>query len=171
MTTLQRARSEFRHITLSGARGAVNRGGRRAVFLVSRLLAPGILASVLLMSQCSEGGAGVAGGFLRGFFAARGPVPGCGECGGDRVWGTMSLWRSEIIRSGRFKGYPWTWGRYGGGRRGGICRSGGCWERCGVMGAIVTSGRAAARGDQLIRSWHARVAGGLDCGNGAGLGA
>jgi hypothetical protein len=164
-------RSEFRHILFSGAIvGAVTAATVVLFLLVSRLLSPGIVASILLMLIVLAGG--VAAAFLPGFFAASRPVQGVASAAAIALWGTIVFMAIDIILLRPFKAYPWTWDAIGGGSTWWYLP---IWWMLGTlvgwMGAIVTSGRAARGGDPSVRSLALpAVAGGLGAGLGLGLG-
>src|SRR6266545_4106932 len=164
-------RSEFRHVLLSGTIVGVVTAVLVILYLVvSRLLSPGITASLLQAILVLAGG--VAAAFLPGFFAASRTTQGVASAAAIGLWGTIVFMAIDIILLRPFKAYPWTWDAVGGGST---------WWYLPIwwmlvtflawMGAIVTAGRAARGGDTAIRSLAiAPVAGGLGLGLGLGLG-
>jgi len=93
--------------------GAVTAAAVVLFLLVSRLLSPGIVASVLLMLIVLAGG--VAAAFLPGFFAASRTVQGVASAAAIALWGTIVFMAIDIILLRPFKAYPWTWDAIGGG--------------------------------------------------------
>jgi len=170
-STITADRSEFRHIVFSGTIvGAVTAAAVVLFLLVSRLLSPGMVASVLLMLIVLAGG--VAAAFLPGFFATSRSVQGVASAAAIALWGTIVFMAIDIILLRPFKAYPWTWDAIGGGSTWWYLP---IWWMLGTfvgwMGAIVTSGRAARGGDPSVRSLALpAVAGGLGAGLGLGLG-
>ena len=170
-STITADRSEFRHILFSGTIvGAVTAAAVVLFLLVSRLLSPGMVASVLLMLIVLAGG--VAAAFLPGFFATSRSVQGVASAAAIALWGTIVFMAIDIILLRPFKAYPWTWDAIGGGSTWWYLP---IWWMLGTfvgwMGAIVTSGRAARGGDPSVRSLALpAVAGGLGAGLGLGLG-
>src|SRR6266511_4397490 len=163
-------RSEFRHVLLSGTIVGVATAVAVILFLVvSRLLPPGLVASLLLMLIVLAGGVGAA--FLPGFFAASRTTQGVASAAAIGLWGTIVFMAIDIILLRPFKAYPWTWDAIGGGSTWWYLP---IWWMLGTfvgwMGAIVTSGRAARGGDPSIRSLALPAVGGLGAGLGLGLG-
>src|SRR6266545_5025706 len=164
-------RSEFRHVLLSGTIVGVVTAVLVILYLVvSRLLSPGITASLLQAILVLAGG--VAAAFLPGFFAASRTTQGVASAAAIGLWGTIVFMAIDIILLRPFKAYPWTWDDIGGGSTWWYLP---IWWMLGTflawMGAIVTAGRAARGGDTAIRSLAiAPVAGGLGLGLGLGLG-
>src|SRR6267378_2457607 len=170
MTSATVDRSEFRHVLLSGTIVGAMTGAAVVVFLlVSRLLPPGIFASLVLMIIVLAGG--VAAAFLPGFFAASRTVQGVASAAAIGLWGTIVFMAIDIILLRPFKAFPWTWDAIGGGSTWWYLP---IWWMLGTfvawMGAIVTAGRAARGGDTSISSLAIpAVGGGLGLGLGLGL--
>ncbi len=164
-------RSEFRHVLLSGTIVGVATAVAVILFLVvSRLLPPGLVASLLLMLIVLAGGVGAA--FLPGFFAASRTTQGVASAAGIGLWGTIVFMAIDIILLRPFRAFPWTWDAIGGGSTWWYLP---IWWMLGTllawMGAIVTAGRAAGGGDPSIRSLAIpAIGGGLGVGLGLGLG-
>ena len=164
-------RSEFRHVLLSGTIVGVATAVAVILFLVvSRLLPPGLVASLLLMLIVLAGGVGAA--FLPGFFAASRTTQGVASAAGIGLWGTIVFMAIDIILLRPFRAFPWTWDAIGGGSTWWYLP---IWWMLGTffawMGAIVTAGRAARGGDPSIRSVAIpAIGGGLGVGLGLGLG-
>jgi hypothetical protein len=164
-------RSEFRHILLSGTIvGAATAVAVILFLVVSRLLPPGLIASLLLMIIVLAGGVGTA--FLPGFFAASRTTQGVASAAGIGLWGTIVFMAIDIILLRPFRAFPWTWDAIGGGSTWWYLP---IWWMLGTflawMGAIVTAGRAARGGDPSIRSIAIpAIGGGLGVGLGLGLG-
>src|SRR6266540_3710928 len=163
-------RSEFRHVLLSGTIVGVVTAVLVILYLVvSRLLSPGITASLLQAILVLAGG--VAAAFLPGFFAASRTTQGVASAAGIGLWGTIVFMAIDIILLRPFKAYPWTWDAVGGGSTWWYLP---IWWMLGTflawMGGLVTSGRAARGGDASIRSLAIpAVLGGLSAGLGLGL--
>ena len=163
-------RSEFRHILVSGTIvGAATAVAVIFFLAVSRIMAPGIVTSVLLMVIVLAGG--VAAAFLPGFFAAARTVQGVASAAAIGLWGTITFMAIDIILLRPFHAFPWTWDAIGGGSTWWYLP---IWWMLGTfvawMGAIVTAGRAARGGDTAIRSLAIpAVGGGLGLGLGFGL--
>jgi len=163
-------RSEFRHVLLSGTIvGAVTGAAVVAFLIVSRLLPPGIITSLVLMIIVLAGG--VAAAFLPGFFAASRTVQGVASAAAIGLWGTIVFMAIDIILLRPFKAFPWTWDAIGGGSTWWYLP---IWWMLGTFlawqGAIVTAGRAARGGDTNIRALALPAAvGGLVVGLGLGL--
>src|ERR1041385_5017693 len=99
-------RSEFRHILVSGTIvGAITAASVIVYLLVARLLPPGIVTSLIEAVIVLVGG--VCASFLPASFATSRTVQGIAGAAAIGLWGTM--WPAAAP--------------------GGICRSGGCWER------------------------------------------
>ena len=171
MTSATVDRSEFRHVLQSGTIvGAATAVAVILFLVVSRVLLPGILTSVLLMIIVLAGG--VAAAFLPGFFAASRTVQGVASAAGIGLWGTIAFMAIDIILLRPFRAFPWTWDAIGGGSTWWYLP---VWWMLGTfvawMGAIVTVGRAARGGDTSISSLALpAVGGGLGLGLGLGLG-
>ncbi len=171
MTSATVDRSEFRHVLQSGTIvGAATAVAVILFLVVSRVLSPGILTSVLLMVIVLAGG--VAAAFLPGFFAASRTVQGVASAAGIGLWGTIAFMAIDIILLRPFRAFPWTWDAIGGGSTWWYLP---VWWMLGTfvawMGAIVTAGRAARGGDTSISSLALpAVGGGLGFGLGLGLG-
>src|SRR5467141_3383417 len=163
-------RSEFRHVLLSGTIVGVVTAVVVILYLViSRLLPPGIITSVLQTIIVLAGG--VAAAFLPGFFAGSRTVQGVASAAAIGLWGTIVFMAIDIILLRPFKAYPWTWDAIGGGSTWWYLP---IWWMLGTfvawMGAIVTAGRGARGGDTAIRSLALpAVLGGLSAGLGLGL--
>ena len=107
-------RSEFRHVLLSGTIVGVVTAVVVILYLViSRLLPPGIITSVLQTIIVLAGG--VAAAFLPGFFAGSRTVQGVASAAAIGLWGTIVFMAIDIILLRPFKAYPWTWDAIGGG--------------------------------------------------------
>src|SRR6266540_6926473 len=111
-------RSEFRHVLLSGTIVGVATAVAVILFLVvSRLLPPGLVASLLLMLIVLAGGVGAA--FLPGFFAASRTTQGVASAAGIGLWGTIVFMAIDIVvlrpMNHVVGTYPWTWDAVGGG--------------------------------------------------------
>src|SRR5467141_3590063 len=107
-------RSEFRHVLLSGTIvGAVTAVVVILYLIISRLLPPGIITSVLQTILVLAGG--VAAAFLPGFFAGSRTVQGVASAAAMGLWGTIVFMAIDIILLRPFKAYPWTWDAVGGG--------------------------------------------------------
>jgi len=171
MTSATVDRSEFRHVLQSGTIvGAATAVAVILFLVVSRVLSPGILTSVLLMIIVLAGG--VAAAFLPGFFAASRTVQGVASAAGIGLWGTIAFMAIDIILLRPFRAFPWTWDAIGGGSTWWYLP---VWWMLGTfvawMGAIVTAGRAARGGDTSISALAIpAVGGGLGFGLGLGLG-
>src|ERR1700704_1482161 len=145
-------RSEFRHVLLSGTIvGAVTGAAVVAFLLVSRLLPPGIITSLVLMIIVLAGG--VAAAFLPAFFAASRTVQGVASAAAIGLWGTIVFMAIDIILLRPFKAFPWTWDAIGGGSTWWYLP---IWWMLGTfvawMGGIVTAGRGVRGGDTAIRA-------------------
>ncbi len=143
-------RSEFRHVLLSGTIVGVVTAVLVILYLVvSRLLSPGITASLLQAILVLAGG--VAAAFLPGFFAASRTTQGVASAAAIGLWGTIVFMAIDIILLRPFKAYPWTWDAVGGGSTWWYLP---IWWMLGTflawMGGLVTSGRAARGGDVAI---------------------
>ena len=171
MTSATVDRSEFRHVLQSGTIvGAATAVAVILFLVVSRVLSPGILTSVLLMIIVLAGG--VAAAFLPGFFATSRTVQGVASAAAIGLWGTIAFMAIDIILLRPFRAFPWTWDAIGGGSTWWYLP---VWWMLGTfvawMGAIVTAGRAARGGDTSISSLALpAVGGGLGLGLGLGLG-
>ncbi|MFN2572263.1 MAG: hypothetical protein ABR537_11755 [Gemmatimonadales bacterium] len=171
MTSATVDRSEFRHVLLSGTIVGVVTAVAVIVFLlVSRLLPPGVITSVLLTLIVLAGGVGAA--FLPGFFAASRTTQGVASAAAIGLWGTIIFMAIDIILLRPFHAFPWTWDAVGGGSTWWYLP---IWWMLGTflawMGAIVTAGRASRGGDPAIRGLAIPiVAGGLIAGIALGLG-
>src|SRR5882762_4341129 len=163
-------RSEFRHILLSGTIvGVVTAVAVILYLVISRLLPPGIITSVLQTIIVLAGG--VAAAFLPGFFAGSRTVQGVASAAAIGLWGTIVFMAIDIILLRPFKAYPWTWDAIGGGSTWWYLP---IWWMLGTflawMGGLVTGGRAARGGDTAIRSLATpALLGGLGVGLGLGL--
>src|SRR6266478_3972999 len=163
-------RSEFRHVLLSGTIVGVVTAVVVILYLViSRLLPPGIITSVLQTILVLAGG--VAAAFLPGFFASSRTVQGVASASAIGLWGTIVFMAIDIILLRPFQAFPWTWDAVGGGSTWWYLP---IWWMLGTfvawMGAIVTAGRGARGGDTSIRSLAIpSVLGGLRAGLGLGL--
>jgi len=145
-------RSEFRHILLSGTIvGVVTAVAVILYLVISRLLPPGIITSVLQTILVLAGG--VAAAFLPGFFASSRTVQGVASAAAIGLWGTIVFMAIDIILLRPFKAYPWTWDAIGGGSTWWYLP---IWWMLGTflawMGGLVTAGRAARGGDVAIRA-------------------
>jgi len=145
-------RSEFRHILLSGTIvGVVTAVAVILYLVISRLLPPGIITSVLQTILVLAGG--VAAAFLPGFFAGSRTVQGVASAAAIGLWGTIVFMAIDIILLRPFKAYPWTWDAIGGGSTWWYLP---IWWMLGTflawMGGLVTAGRAARGGDVAIRA-------------------
>src|SRR6267378_1727447 len=170
MTSATVDRSEFRHVLQSGTIvGAATAVAVILFLVVSRVLSPGIVTSVLLMIIVLAGG--VAAAFLPGFFATSRTVQGVASAAAIGLWGTIVFMAIDIILLRPFHAFPWTWDAIGGGSTWWYLP---IWWMLGTfvawMGAIVTAGRGARGGDTSIRSLAIpSVLGGLSAGLGLGL--
>ena len=145
-------RSEFRHVLLSGTIvGVVTAVAVILYLVISRLLSPGIITSVLQTILVLAGG--VAAAFLPGFFASSRTVQGVASAAAIGLWGTIVFMAIDIILLRPFKAYPWTWDAIGGGSTWWYLP---IWWMLGTflawMGGLVTAGRAARGGDVAIRA-------------------
>ena len=145
-------RSEFRHVLLSGTIvGVVTAVAVILYLVISRLLPPGIITSVLQTILVLAGG--VAAAFLPGFFASSRTVQGVASAAAIGLWGTIVFMAIDIILLRPFKAYPWTWDAIGGGSTWWYLP---IWWMLGTflawMGGLVTAGRAARGGDVAIRA-------------------
>jgi hypothetical protein len=144
-------RSEFRHILLSGTIvGVVTAVVVILYLVVSRLLPPGIITSLLQAILVLAGG--VAAAFLPGFFATSRSVQGVASAAAIGLWGTIVFMAIDIILLRPFKAYPWTWDAVGGGSTWWYLP---VWWMLGTflawMGGLVTAGRAARSGGADVR--------------------
>ncbi len=170
MTSATVDRSEFRHVLLSGTIvGAATALAVILFLLVSRLLPPGLVTSVLLMIIVLAGGVGAA--FLPAFFAASRTTQGVASAAAMGLWGTVVFMAIDIILLRPLRAFPWTWDAVGAGSTWWYLP---IWWMLGTflawMGAIVTAGRAARGGDPSIRALAIpAIGGGLGVGLGLGL--
>ena len=149
-TTTAADRSEFRHVLLSGTIvGVVTAAAVIVYLIVSRLLSPGIVLSLLQTVIVLAGG--VAAAFLPGFYAASRTTQGIASAAAIGLWGTIVFMAIDIILLRPFHAYPWTWDAVGGGSTWWYLPM---WWMLGTflawMGGIVTAGRAARGGDVAI---------------------
>jgi len=150
MTTTTADRSEFRHVLLSGTIvGVVTAAAVILYLIVSRLLSPGMVVSLLQTVIVLAGG--VAAAFLPGFYASSRTTQGIAGAAAIGLWGTIVFMAIDIILLRPFHAYPWTWDAIGGGSTWWYLP---VWWMLGTflawMGAIVTAGRAARSGDVAI---------------------
>jgi len=150
MTTTTADRSEFRHVLLSGTIvGVVTAAAVILYLIVSRLLSPGMVVSLLQTVIVLAGG--VAAAFLPGFYASSRTTQGIAGAAAIGLWGTIVFMAIDIILLRPFHAYPWTWDAVGGGSTWWYLP---VWWMLGTflawMGAIVTAGRAARGGDVAI---------------------
>jgi len=149
-TTTAADRSEFRHVLLSGTIvGVVTAAAVILYLIVSRLLSPGMVVSLLQTVIVLAGG--VAAAFLPGFYASSRTTQGIASAAAIGLWGTIVFMAIDIILLRPFRAYPWTWDAVGGGSTWWYLP---VWWMLGTflawMGAIVTAGRAARGGDVAI---------------------
>ncbi len=150
MTTTAADRSEFRHVLLSGTIvGVVTAAAVILYLIVSRLLSPGMVVSLLQTVIVLAGG--VAAAFLPGFYASSRTTQGIAGAAAIGLWGTIVFMAIDIILLRPFHAYPWTWDAVGGGSTWWYLP---VWWMLGTflawMGGIVTAGRAARGGDVAI---------------------
>ena len=150
MTTTTADRSEFRHVLLSGTIvGVVTAAAVILYLIVSRLLSPGMVVSLLQTVIVLAGG--VAAAFLPGFYASSRTTQGIAGAAAIGLWGTIVFMAIDIILLRPFHAYPWTWDAIGGGSTWWYLP---VWWMLGTflawMGGIVTAGRAARGGDVAI---------------------
>ena len=150
MTTTTADRSEFRHVLLSGTIvGVVTAAAVILYLIVSRLLSPGMVVSLLQTVIVLAGG--VAAAFLPGFYASSRTTQGIAGAAAIGLWGTIVFMAIDIILLRPFHAYPWTWDAVGGGSTWWYLP---VWWMLGTflawMGGIVTAGRAARGGDVAI---------------------
>src|SRR6059036_1753047 len=107
-------RSEFRHILISGTIvGVVTAAAVILYLIVSRLLSPGIVLSLLQTVIVLAGGGAAA--FLPGFYASSRTTQGIASAAAIGLWGTIVFMAIDIILLRPFHAYPWTWDALGGG--------------------------------------------------------
>src|SRR2546422_249789 len=141
MTSATIDRSEFRHVLLSGTIvGVITAGAVIVYLLVSRLLSPGIVTSLLETLLVLAGG--VAAAFLPGFFASSRTTQGVASAAAIGLWSTIVFMAIDIILLRPFRAFPWTWDAVGGGSTWWYLP---VWWMLGTflawMGALVTAGR------------------------------
>ena len=113
-TTTAADRSEFRHVLLSGTIvGVVTAAAVILYLIVSRLLSPGMVVSLLQTVIVLAGG--VAAAFLPGFYASSRTTQGIAGAAAIGLWGTIVFMAIDIILLRPFHAYPWTWDAVGGG--------------------------------------------------------
>src|SRR5467141_4919843 len=145
-------RSEFRHVLLSGTIVGVVTAVVVILYLViSRLLPPGIITSVLQTILVLAGG--VAAAFLPGFFAGSRTVQGVASAAAMGLWGTIVFMAIDIVLLRPFRAFPWTWDAVGGGSTWWYLP---IWWMLGTflawMGATVTADQAARGEPTLVRT-------------------
>lgn len=152
MTSATVDRSEFRHILLSGTIVGVVTGVMVILYLVvSRLLPPGLVTSLLQAVLVLAGG--VSAAFLPGYLASSRSVQGVASAAAIGLWGTIVFMAIDIILLRPFKAFPWTWDAVGGGSTWWYLP---VWWMLGTflawMGGLVTAGRSTRGGDTRIGS-------------------
>src|SRR5690349_17677699 len=113
-TTTAADRSEFRHVLLNGTIvGVVTAAAVILYLIVSRLLSPGMVVSLLQTVIVLAGG--VTAAFLPGFYASSRTTQGIASAAAIGLWGTIVFMAIDIILLRPFRAYPWTWDAVGGG--------------------------------------------------------
>jgi hypothetical protein len=143
-------RTEFSHLLLSGTIvGVVIAVLVILYLLVARLLAPGIVTSLLEAIFVLAGG--VAAAFLPASFAGARTTQGVAGAAAIGLWGTIVFMAIDIIILRPVRAYPWTWDAIGGGSTWWYLP---VWWMLGTflawMGGLVTSGRAARGADTAV---------------------
>jgi len=149
-TPLDSDRSDFRTVTVGGAKIGVATGVAVVVFLAASRLVPdgGGLRAGLEALIVLTAGVGVA--FLPGQWTAARSTEGIAGAAAVGLVGTVVFSAIDIAVLRPFKAYPWTWDAIGGGSTWWYLP---VWWMLGTfvawMGAIVTA-RGAARGEATL---------------------
>ena len=149
-TPLASDRSDFRTVTISGAKLGVATGVAVVLVVAASRLVPdagglrgGVEALLVLVTA-------VAAGFLPGQWTAARTTEGIAGAAAVGLVGTIVFSAIDIALLRPFKAYPWTWDAIGGGSTWWYLP---VWWMLGTflawMGAIVTA-RAAARGEATL---------------------